>query len=152
MKNNIFSLILLLLVLPSVYAKNDVVIISLSYTEDTKTTYSISREHAQKLPEWNPTDQKSAPLSTADAIKAAQTWLKQKYPDSGVSQVETVCLCKLNSRLSSAPENRWYYKIQFSLKLDGKFILDNDFFAIVLFDGSIVEPVKTKGSMFDEYK
>jgi hypothetical protein len=114
--------------------------ISLSnWTTDGKTTiHKITETEAQRLPEWDPESGKPAPLPMDVAIKTGKEWLKKKYPKIDDFKIQSVTLEKI--RNSSIP-NRWFYNIRFDPFLGDLHVFGPEFMAVVLMNGSVVEPV-----------
>lgn len=102
--------------------------------------YSISQARAEKLPKWEP-QKPSIPLPIHDAIAKAQAWTQ-----------------KQNLKIESLVPNRieldrvsygkffglWYYRIGFDAVVGGQRMHAWGLQAVVLMDGSIVEPLKEK--------
>ena len=102
--------------------------------------YSISQERAKKLQKWDPT-QTDVPLQVHEAVVKAQGWIKKRNPkiDSFVtSRIEL-------GRVSYGQfYGLWYYMIGFDGVVGGEQMHSWGLQAVVLMDGSIVEPQQEK--------
>ena len=117
----------------------DTVSLSNMTAEDGKTTiHKITEAEAQRLPEWDPESGKPAPLPLDVAIKKGKEWLKKKNPKMDDFKVRSISLEKVG--FGSIP-NRWFYKIEFDPVLGDQRLFGPWFAAVVLMDGTVVEPI-----------
>jgi hypothetical protein len=131
----------LLLAISSAYAQNrgEVPLFRANY-DGKVSDYSISEIRAEKLPKWDPT-QPVIPLPIHSAVAKAQVWVKTLNPkfDSFVpARIGLGCVCY--GKFSGL----WYYTISLDGIVGGKRMHGPDFGAVVLMDGSIVEPREKK--------
>jgi hypothetical protein len=102
--------------------------------------YSISQARADKLPKWDPT-QPTVPLQINEAVAKAQAWIEKKNPriDSFVpNRIEL-------GRVSYGRFfGLWYYTVGFDGVVGGQRMYGWGLQAVVLMDGSIVEPQPEK--------
>ena len=108
-------------------------------TSDGKSTiHKISVAKARALDEWDPESGDPAPLSFKKAITEGKAWMMKKYPKMDDFQVRSITIEKMGW---SSLRNRWYYKIEFNPIVGGQKLFGSMFTAVVLLDGSVVEPV-----------
>jgi len=110
-----------------------------SYTDadGVSEKFVITPGRAEKIPKWEPA-RTPPPLSLEQAVAVADTWLKKKYPDVKAFSISRITIAELSPRPTYA--NRWYYELDFDAIVGGKRGGGSRFMAVVLFDGSVVEP------------
>ena len=105
---------------------------------DTMYNWAVPSEKLEAQPQWSPSAG-PPPLSIAKAVEIAETWIKKQYPEVRQFAIASVALGRANAWSSSTAE-RWYYRIEFYPIVGGKRLFGGQFIAVVLFDGSVVEP------------
>ena len=117
-------------------ARPGAVLISTSAVQDgTRYIYEISSEQANLVPRWDARAGSEPPLTVRDARMAAETWLKGRAPEVKSLELTGVNLLRAN------PTGIWHYRLTYDPVLGGKRLPGGrDFTAVVLLDGSIVEP------------
>jgi hypothetical protein len=102
--------------------------------------YSISEARADKLPKWDPS-QPTIPLQINEAVSKAQAWIKKKNP-----KIES--FVPNHIELGRVSYGRffglWYYTVGFDGVVGGQRMFGWGLQAVVLMDGSIVEPKPDK--------
>ena len=104
--------------------------------------WAVSADRLLAQPQWTPSSD-TLPLPVNKAIEIAEGWLKTKAPEIKSFAVSSIEIAGpyLQPSLS---QDRWYYKISFLPIIGGqrmKQMLGAAMFtAVVLFDGTIVEP------------
>ena len=102
--------------------------------DGTISLWEISPARAESLAPWDPRTG-TPPLSVDAAMKAAEAWLKQQHPEIATFEPFDVTLLRLRR------PDRWYYRLAFDGIVGSKRVsLPAGLVAIVLFDGSVVEP------------
>jgi hypothetical protein len=97
--------------------------------------YFIPQGRAEKLPKWEPT-QPTIPLSIKDAVARAQVWMKKQNPKIDSFAPRSIEL----KRVSARGVGLWYYTIAFDGVVGTEQMFSWSLQAVVLMDGSIVEP------------
>jgi len=102
------------------------------------TSFEIADERFQRLPVWNPNTIPipAPPLAAADAIRAATDWVNASNPIPGGYEVLTITL----RRFPGASATRWFYNIDLTPASRNPQSAAPLTTAVVLLDGSIVEP------------
>lgn len=105
-----------------------------SAPDGTIYLWEISPARAESLAPWDPRTT-LPPLASDAAMKAGEGWLKQQHPEIKTFEPSVVSLLRLRT------PDRWYYRLAFDGIIGGKRVSDPaGLVAIVLFDGSVVEP------------
>lgn len=86
---------------------------------------------------WMPT-QGNPPLAVNKATDAALNWVKKKYPEVKEFAVASVQLKPAG--FGQVPADRWFYRVEFNPVVGGRILFGGQFVAVILFDGSVVEP------------
>ena len=98
--------------------------------------YSISQGRANRLPKWD-LAQPTIPLQIHEAVAKAQAWVKKKNP-----KIESLIPNRID--LGRVSYGRflglWYYEVGFDGVVGGQRLYGWGLQAVVLMDGSIVEP------------
>jgi TonB family protein len=113
--------------------------------DGAKQVFEITSERAALLPRWDQNITPEPPLSASDARRAGERWLKVRNPH--VQRFELVSLSLLQrgsetvSTQCGGTTGCWHYRLTFE-PMDGERHLPSgpDYIAIVLLDGTIVEP------------
>jgi TonB family protein len=121
---------------PAIGQPRSTIVLSGSVIQDgTRYLYEISPERASLLPRWDQRAGSEPPLSLGGARKAAEAWLTSRAPE--VKALDLTSLSFLNTN----PAGLWYYRLTFDPLVGGRRLPGGrDFTAVVLLDGSIVEP------------
>jgi hypothetical protein len=135
-KLTIFALGMILTILPTYGQGLDEVPLFKAQNEGKVIDYSISSGRAKKLQKWDPIKQ-VVPLQIHEAVAKALAWIKKRNPkiDSFVpSRIEL-------GKVSYGEFNGlWYYTVGFDGVVGGEQMHSWGLQAVVLMDGSIVEP------------
>lgn len=101
--------------------------------------WTITGDRFSAQPEWTPSSG-TLPLTINKAVEIAESWIESKNPELksyAVSGIEIASQRNLG-------QERWFYKISFQPVIGGQRMnmMGNlgQFLAVVLLDGSIVEP------------
>lgn len=108
-----------------------------SYVSGPLLTWEIPDARAASLRRWVPS-QGNPPYPVDKAVKVATAWLKKRHPEVRQFAVSYVQLAPI--AYGKPPADRWFYRIECDRVLDGKPVKGGTFIAVVLFDGSVVEP------------
>jgi TonB family protein len=109
-------------------------------SDGSATFYEIPDERFRQLTTWDPVALTLAPFSSAAAIFAAYTWLQKNEANFGSYVLMSVNL----RRFPNQSSNRWFYQVEYvpairdAARTPAAPLVPLT--AIVLFDGSIVEP------------
>jgi hypothetical protein len=110
--------------------------------KDEPIEYWVSDALARKQPTWDPASAVS-PLSTAAAVEIARKWVASRNP-----QLQTVTSAPREisfTRVSYSPYSKlWYCVVRFDINLGGDQMYAPNQNAVMLLDGSIVEPRPAK--------
>jgi len=98
--------------------------------------FEVSAERVEKLPRWSPSGAQP-PLPIGAAVQAAEEWIKKRHAEIRQFEVSTVALSRVTW---PGLADRWYYRIEFQPIVGGQRLYGGQFIAVVLFDGSVVEP------------
>ena len=110
-----------------------------SYGESVRE-YSIIESQAEKLAKWDPA-QTAAPLTTSQAITKARAWLKVRHPKFDGFEPTEISLRRVSySRFTAL----WYYTIRFDGLVGQTRSYVPEMEAVVLMDGTVVEPKRGK--------
>jgi len=119
-----------------------IVVFSRSERDGSKLSFEISQERFQRLAGWVSDLDPSVPLSVDDAIEIASDWVNRKHQKQGAPPYRLVDATI--ARIGARDSDRWYYKVDFAsaerTDVPGADVVT----AIVLLDGSIVEPSAEK--------
>src|SRR5215471_13284165 len=100
--------------------------------------WEIQMERAKALPHWD-LDTAPAPMSVEDATRIARTWLARRNPQVGPFLIEHVTLGRNVTNPFDPKGSFWHYTFFFIVPdKPGMPLL---FYAVVLPDGSPVEPI-----------
>lgn len=118
-------------------AQSDVVLFGQG---DTQTMYQwvVPWKKFVAQPQWTPSSG-NPPLPIAKAAEVADAWIKKKNPDIKAFSISSIALA-VSHTWHGKPEDRWYYKIEFQPIVGGQRLFGGQFLAVVLFDGTVVEP------------
>ncbi len=100
----------------------------------------IPSEKMKAAPKWSP-EKGEPPLTIANLIKIATSWARNKYKRFDDVKIGEISLM---GRGCWANEGYWYYQVDFTPIMDGNQLWSTAYFAAVLMDGTVIEPVKEK--------
>lgn len=98
----------------------------------------ITPDQAKPVPAWEPDEGHPPPLDMDLAIKLARDAVKLRYPNYDEYQVWKIDMVRIGWNY----DDRWFYVITFRPIDDGMLIAGTGFFATVLMDGTVIEPVR----------
>jgi hypothetical protein len=143
MKNILLSAAFLFFILPfSSFASNINEVHLSEYTDinGVKTKFVTSLDVILKTPEWKE-NMSNPPLPLPKAVSLATVWMKKRNPKFDDFIVSGITIRRIGS---SDLRNRWDYLIDFNAIVDRRTVYGSTFVAIVLMDGTIIEPKITK--------
>jgi protein TonB len=112
--------------------------------DSARQVFEITSDRAARLPRWDQSITPDPPLSASDARRAGERWLKVRNPH--VKRFELVGLGLLQSFSGTVSAQCggttgcWHYHLSFA-PIDGERQLPGGpYIAVVLLDGTIVEP------------
>lgn len=108
---------------------------------DTKTmqNWEVSRQKWAAQPKWSPASSGPPPLAIAKAVEIGEAWLRKRHADVKQFFVASVAL-RLQSSFGPDTSEGWFYRLEFQPIVAGQRLWGGQFVAVVLFDGSVVEP------------
>jgi TonB family protein len=107
--------------------------------------FEITPDRANRLPWWDQSISPDPPLSASDARRAGERWLKLRNPQvARFDLVSSILMRSVSGTVSAACggiSGCWHYRLSFE-PMDGARQLPGgpDYIAVVLLDGTIVEP------------
>ncbi len=101
-----------------------------------QTLFCASYDSVMKTPEW---DGKSdtPPLKLSEAMTIGQSWLKKENPKFEDFQIREISISRVGN---SEIKDRWYYSLDFQAIVGGRTLYGSPFNAVILMDGTLVEP------------
>lgn len=142
MKNFLATIFVLILIgaCPAYAQAQEDVPLFKAQNENKVIDYSISQARADKLPKWDPA-QPTIPLQIHEAVAKAQAWIKKQNP-----KIESFVPNRIDlGRVSYGRfYGLWYYTVGFDGVVGGQRMYSWGLQAVVLMDGSIVEPKPEK--------
>ena len=141
-----------------------------SYTADDGRTveFRISDDRFSQQPVWNALDGSAAPLTPSEALAIGKHWVLGKYPNCHITTIQYFAGAPITDKATSGlPTAKWYYTMDFAIQLDtskqsslryeinylaskGNLVekpkIPIRIVAVVLMDGTIVEPTVTKNN------
>ena len=110
-------------------------------TDDGRTqVFTITRERAESLPDWEP-DTQPPPLALMKAIDVAKAAARKRQPKFDDLKVTSVNLNGINCY--PVIPGKWYYVVHMSPVMDGRAFFGG-IWEVVLMDGTVVEPREKK--------
>jgi hypothetical protein len=135
--------LLTILLLPfGVRAQDSVTLFSQSGAKATYT-WAVPMDRLQQTPAWTPSAG-APPLSISKAVAIAVQRLKAANPEFKRYDVLSLSLVAA-SRTADQPADHWYYKIELVPVIDGNRLYRLQYVAVVLLDGTLVEPRVKEG-------
>jgi hypothetical protein len=121
---------------------NSDVTLSHMFSEGKSTLFKMTRSEAMKLPEWaGPGSGQSIPLPLDAAVHKGKESLKKRHPKMDDFEVTEVSLSEVG--FGMIPQ-RWFYRVECEAVLEKERLRGRRFAAVVLMDGSVVEPIITE--------
>jgi hypothetical protein len=121
--------------------------INLLHTDFDGTVYNyrITYERADTLPDWQPADGTSPPVRVDRAIAIATRWMKAQDPRFETFLPWRIELQRVAYRDARGPRGElWHYIISADAGKGTERIFGNGRQAVILMDGSVVEPIAGK--------
>lgn len=138
MPRTLYLIIAVLLTSPlSAHARGNVVLFGQGDME-TMFQWEISSEKFNSQPSWSPTAG-APPLAINKAVAIADAWIKKKNPEIKKFSLSSVAFFA-SQNWEAQPSQRWYFRIEFQPIVSGHRLYGGQFIAVVLFDGTVVEP------------
>lgn len=97
----------------------------------------ITPDQAKPVPAWEPDEGHPPPLDMDLAIKLARDAVKLRHPNYDEYRTWQIEM----GRIGWSYNDRWYYVIGFRPIDDGMPLYGTGFFATVLMDGTVIDPV-----------
>ena len=104
--------------------------------EGLEFSLKVSKEEAERSPEWDIEEGQPVPLSMKLAIDLARDSVKNQNPDIDVFELQGVDIQRFGGGLG----NRWYYIISFRPNVGGRTLPGSGYTALILMDGTVKEP------------
>jgi hypothetical protein len=104
--------------------------------------FQIPEAKLEGLPKWHPDGDKPLPVSLKRATELGRAALKIRHPSIQEFETSSVILREI---VATKRYGAWFYEIDYLGKRDGKPIGSCGLFAVILMDGTSVEPVVTEG-------
>jgi len=86
---------------------------------------------------WNPTESEP-PISIVMASQKIKEWAKEKYSKYDNVNIAEISLADFRRR----NQGYWYYKFDLVPMFDGRKVFHQASWAVLLFDGTIIEPTE----------
>jgi protein TonB len=112
-----------------------IVVLSRAEPDGTRTLFEISEERFRRQPAWEPAHSGTVPLSLEHAIHIAMKWVNTNH-SPGSYRLADAGIARVGGRDSV----RWYYRVNFARVAADNSLTSDVVTAIVLLDGSLVEP------------
>jgi hypothetical protein len=104
--------------------------------EGVKFSLEVTKEEAERGPEWQIEEGQPPPLSMKLAIDLARDSVKHQNPDIEVLELQGVDIERFGGGLG----DRWYYIISFNPSIGGRTLRGSGYTALVLMDGTVKKP------------
>ena len=101
-----------------------------------------SEEQLSNSATWKP-GKGEPPLSVSKAVEIAEKWAKNEYKRYDSVKIEVITLSEYGCM---SGKGYWYYTFHFAPIMDGSALHGSGHFAAVLMNGTVIGPVKLKGS------
>jgi protein TonB len=117
----------------------EVTVTSIGSPDGTVYVYAIGPARGDSIPKWDPLATPDPPLSFLQARVAAERWLASRTPQISTFELSNAFFGR-GGRCGN--DACWFYRMIFNPVLNGRTLVGGgpDFTAVVLLDGSIVEP------------
>ncbi len=108
---------------------------------DAKTTlnWEVSRQKWEAQPKWTPASAGPPPLEIAKAAALGEAWLRKRHPDVKQFAISSIAL-RPQASFGSEVADGWFYRLEYQPVVAGQRLWGGRFVAVILFDGSVVEP------------
>lgn len=104
--------------------------------------WEAPRGQYQALPRWTPASGEQPPLPIAKAVELGKVWIRKRYAD--VKHFEVTSVALMRAGCCVAADERWFYRLQFEPVVGGQRMFGGRFVAVVLLDGTVVDPKAEK--------
>ena len=109
----------------------------------TMHNWEVPRKQYEALPTWSPADG-SPPLAVNRALEIGSAWIKSRHPD--IKQFDSLSLSFVRAGCCVSGDERWFYRIDFQPVVSGQRMYGGQFIAVVLMNGTVVEPrIESRG-------
>lgn len=100
----------------------------------TMNRWAVAKPTWDAQPRWSPVA--APPLPMGKALELGEAWLRKRHPE-----VRQFAVASITLKPREAGEGeRWFYRLEFQPVVGGQRLWGGQFVAVVLFDGTIVEP------------
>jgi hypothetical protein len=108
---------------------------------DTQTmqNWEVSHQKWEAQPKWTPASADPPPLSIAKAVELGDVSLRKRHPDVKQFAISSVTLRPQSSSGRDIVDG-WFYRLEFQPVVAGRRLWGGQFLAVVLFDGTVIEP------------
>jgi hypothetical protein len=117
--------------------ESEVILEDMTDADGNRQVFSVSREAAEKLPDWQP-EKESPPLSIAKAMGLAKAAARSRHPKFDDFKIIMIQMNGMNCY--PAVPNKWFYVFDMNPVIDGKSFLGASMWEVVLMDGTVVPP------------
>jgi hypothetical protein len=131
-------IVALLPVLASAQPRGEVLLLG-EGRDNVMQNWEISRQQWQAQPKWTPASSGPPPLAISKAVELGEMWLRKRHADINKLVVSPITIRPQSSSGPGVTEG-WFYRIEFQPVVAGKKLWGGEFVAVVLFDGTVVEP------------
>jgi hypothetical protein len=107
--------------------------------DNVMQNWEVSRQQWSAQPKWTPTSGGPPPLPISRAIELGEAWLRKRHSDINKIAVGSITI-RPQAGSSLGIEEGWFYRIEFQPVVAGKKLWGGELVAVVLFDGTVVEP------------
>ncbi len=139
-----FVLVLLASPASAVELPGDTVVLmrSTQTAEGSSELLSITKEQADPVPSWNPESGDPAPFSLKLAINLARDSVRSRHSRFDDFTLWTIEMMNLGPK----HRDQWAYLIKFQAVMDGHDLFGSGYSALILMDGTIIEPTSMKSA------
>lgn len=102
--------------------------------DGTKIGLFVSTEQFKLAPSWSPSDGEP-PLSISEAYTLVMEWAESEYDDYDSAKVREISLLSQQCPLG---DRYWYFRFEFTLIFDGRYVAGSGSWAAVLMDGTVI--------------
>ena len=114
---------------------HEIVIRTMSSSDGQRLQLAVTADQVATVHEWDPETGFDPPLGRELAIELARDSVRKRYPQFESFRVESIELARLPMNSS-----RWFYVVKFAPFSDGQLFRSTGALAMVLLDGTVVEP------------
>lgn len=105
----------------------------------TKYTWPLSWAQLEASPSWSPSSG-APPLAIEKAVALATRWIREKNPRFDDFKPTRITFQRTSRSENGHSFRRWYYTIDFEPVMNEEALYGGTYVAVVLFDGTVVEP------------